>query len=132
MATNLQTGSEPSLTSIVSGIIHDFQDLVKQQMDLFKTEVAADIRKTRDASAALAFGAIALFLGGGLLCVALVHLLIAFVSLPAWASYLLVGGVVFVLGGILTLVGWNQFRSVGADQSVRALQENLEWKTKPN
>jgi hypothetical protein len=132
MATNLQTGSEPSLTSTVSGIIHDFQELIKQQMDLFKTEVAADIRKAKDATVALAFGAIALFLGAALLCVALVHLLIAFVSFPPWASYLLVGGIVFVIGGILTFVGWNQFHSVGADQSVKALQENLEWKTKPN
>jgi hypothetical protein len=131
MATNLQTGSESSLTSIVSGIIHDFQELIRQQMDLFKTELAGDIRKTKDAATALALGGAALFLGVALLCLALVHLLIAFVSFPPWASYLLVGGGVFVIGGILTFVGWNQFHSVSADQSVKALQENLEWRTKP-
>jgi hypothetical protein len=131
MATNLQTGSEPSLTSIVSGIIHDVQELIKQQMDLLKTEVVADIRKTKDATAALALGGAALFLGAALLCLAVVHLLIVFVSFPPWASYLLVGGVVFVIGGILTVVGWNQFRSVGAEQTVKGLEENLEWKTKP-
>jgi uncharacterized membrane protein YbhN (UPF0104 family) len=131
MSTNLQTGSEPSLTSIVSGIIHDFQELIKQQMVLFKAELSADIRKTKEGAAALALGAIALFLGIALLCLAVVHLLITFASFPEWASYLLVGGVVFLIGGVLTVAGWNQFRSVSADQTVKALEENLEWKTKP-
>jgi inner membrane protein involved in colicin E2 resistance len=131
MATNLQTSSEPSLTSIVSGIIHDFQDLIKQQMDLFKTEVAADIRKTKDATAALALGASALFVGIVFLCLMVVELLHQFASFPYWASYLLVGGVIFVIGAILTAVGWSQFHSVSADQTVKSLEENLEWKTKP-
>jgi len=130
MSTNLQDSSEQSLTSIVSGIISDFQELIKQQMDLLKTEVAADLRKTKEGAAALAFGGAALFLGGALLCVALVQLLIAFVpGLPPWAAYLLVGGLVAAIGAGLTFLGWNRFHSVNADQSVRALQENLEWKT---
>jgi hypothetical protein len=75
MATNLQESSEQSLTSIVAGIIGDFQELVKQQMELFKSEVAEDLRKTKEASAALAFGGAALFLGFALLCVAVIQLL---------------------------------------------------------
>jgi hypothetical protein len=132
MATNLQTGSEPSLTSIVSGIIHDFQELIKQQMELFKAEVSADIRKTKEGMVALAIGASAGFLGLALLLVAVVQLLIQFASFPPWASYLLVGGVVFLIGGVLTFTGWNQFRSVSAKQTVQGLEENLEWKTKTN
>jgi uncharacterized membrane protein YqjE len=132
MASNLQTGSEPSLTSTVSGIIGDLQELIKQQMDLFKTEVAEDIRKTKEASASLALGALFLFLGITLLSVALVHVLITFVPLPPWASYLLVGAVITAIGGGLTYLGWNQFRSVTANQSVKSIKENLEWKTKPH
>ncbi len=131
MASNLQTGSEPSLTSIMSGIIHDVQELIKQQTDLFKAEVAADIRKAKEGVAALAIGAGALFLGVVLLCLMVVHLLITFALFPPWAAYLLVGGVIFVIGAVLTVVGWNQFRSVSAEQSVKALEENLEWKTNP-
>jgi uncharacterized membrane protein YqjE len=130
MAINLQTGSEPSVTSIVSGIINDFQELIKQQLDLFKTEVAADVQKTKEGAVALSVGLGALFLGCALLCVMLVHLLASLV--PLWVSYLLVGGGVTVVGAGLTIFGWKQFQSVSADQSVKALQENLEWKTKPN
>lgn len=130
MAIDLQTGSEPSVTSTVSGIIHDFQELIKQQMDLFKAELAADVQKTKEGAVALSVGLGALFLGCALLCVMLVHLLALLV--PLWVSYLLVGGGVAVIGGVLTIVGWKQFQSVTTDQSVKALQENLEWKTKPN
>jgi len=131
MATNLQESSEQSLTSIVAGIIGDCQELIKQQMDLLKSEVAADLRKTKEASVALVFGVAALFLGGALLSVAVIQLLIAFVPLPPWASYLLVGSVVVASGGVLTCLGWNRFQSINANQSVKALKENLEWKTNP-
>jgi hypothetical protein len=131
MTPNLHSSSEPTLTSIVSGIIIDFQELIKQQLNLLRTEVAADLHKTKEASAALVLGGGALLIGCALLCVAVVQLLIAFVPLPPWASYLLVGGVVAALGVVLTLVGWNQFRSIRADQTVKAIKENLEWKTNP-
>jgi len=136
MATNLQEpGSDVSLTSTVAGIIGDFQELVKQQLALFKAEVAADFRKTREASATLAAGVVALLFGSGLLCLMVVYLLGWLVpTMPLWVCYLIVGGAIFVLGGILTGVGWHQFHSFNPlpDQTVEALKENLEWKTKPN
>jgi len=132
MATDLQTNSEPSMTSMVSGIITDFQDLIKQQMELFKSEVASDLRKTREASAALAIGAGALFLGGALLCVAVVQVLGWLVpSCPIWVFYLAVGIGVTGVGAALTFAGWRQFRSISAKQSVQSFEENLEWKTRP-
>jgi len=136
MANNLQTSSEPSLTSLVSGIIGDFQELIKQQLALFKAEVASDFRKTREASATLAAGLVALLFGCGLLCLMAVHLLEwAFQpNLPLWVCYLIVGGAVFAVGAVLTGVGWKQFHSFNPlpDQSVEAMKENLEWKTKLN
>jgi len=133
MAINLQTGSEPSVTSTVSGIIGDFQELIKQQMDLFKAEVKTDVQKAKEGVFGLSVGLGALFLGCALLCLMLVHLLGWLVpSCPLWVFYLLVGGGVTVLGGVLTIFGWKQFQSVSADQSIQSLQENLEWKTKPN
>jgi len=135
MATNLQeTGSEPSLTSLVSGIVSDFQELIKQQLALFKAEVASDFRKTREASATLAAGLVALLFGCGLLCLMVVHLLQWAFHLEFWVCYLIVGGAICTLGAVLVGVGWKQFHSFNPlpDQSVAAMKENLEWKTKPN
>jgi uncharacterized membrane protein YqjE len=134
MATNLQTGSEQSLTSVVTGIVGDFQELIKQQLALFKAELKQDLRRTREASISLVCGVALLGLGSVLLCFMAVHLLFwAFgPNLPLWACYLIVGGLLAAAGGGLTYFAWTSFRSVTAEQSVQSLEENLEWKTKPH
>ena len=134
MASNLQTGSEPSLTAIVTGIVGDFQELIKQQLALFKAELKEDLRKTKEASISLVCGAALLGLGSVLLCFMAVHLLEwAFrPHLELWVCYLIVGAVLAAVGGGLTAFAWGRFRSVTAEQSVQSIEENLEWKTKPN
>jgi uncharacterized membrane protein YqjE len=134
MATNLQTGSEPSLTSVVTGIIGDFQELIKQQLALFKAELKEDLRKTKEASVSLVCGVALLSLGSVLLCFMAVHLLEwAFrPHLELWVCYLIVGSVLAAVGGGLTYFAWTEFRSVTAEQSVQSIEENLEWKTKPH
>jgi hypothetical protein len=133
MATDLQTSPEPTVTATVSGIVNDFQELVKQQLALFKAEVTADLHKTREGGIFLACGAGSLFVGGALLCFAVVYLLAwAAPTLPLWACYLIIGGTLAVVGAGLTLGALYQLRSVTTKQSVQSLEENLEWKTKPN
>jgi len=122
------------VAALASGIVHDFQELVKQQLDLFRHEVKADVRKAREASASLAIGAGMVVLGGLLLCFGIVHLLSWLVpALPLWGSYLIVGGLVCAVGAILGFFGWKQFQSFNPlpDESAEALKENLEWTTKP-
>lgn len=134
MATNLQTGPEPSLAALTTGIIHDFQELVKQQLELFKHEVKEDLRKTREASTFLTVGLVVLFLGGILVCFGLAHLLNWLVpALHLWGCYLIVGGLVSAVGAVLGYCGWKQFQSFNPlpDESAEALKENLEWTTKP-
>ena len=107
MPTDLQTSSEPTLTATVSGIVNDFQELVKQQMALFKAEVAADLHKTREGGTFLACGAGTIFVGGALLCFAVVYLLAwAAPTLPLWACYLIVGGTATAVGVGLMLSAW--------------------------
>jgi hypothetical protein len=135
MSNNLQTSSEPSLSSLMTGIVNDAQELIKQQLTLFKHELRSDLRKAKEASASLALGFGVLLLGVLLLCFMVVHLLNwAFPEhLPLWACYLIVGGVLTLLGGVFAATGWSQFRAsnILPEQSAEALKENLEWKTKP-
>jgi hypothetical protein len=134
MATNVQTDQEPSVAALASGIVHDFQALVKQQLDLFRHEVKADVRKAREASTSLAVGAGLTVLGGLLLCFGIVHLLSWLVpSLPLWGSYLIVGGLLGAPGAGLSYYACQQFRASNLlpEESAEALKENLEWTTKP-
>jgi hypothetical protein len=134
MATNLQTGPEPGVAALASGIIHDFQELVKQQLDLFRHEIKADVRKAREASTSLAVGAGMAALGGLLMCFGIVHLLSWLMpTLPLWGSFLIVGGLLGVPGGCLSYYACQQFRASNLlpEESAEALKENLEWTTKP-
>jgi uncharacterized membrane protein YqjE len=135
MSPNLQTSSEPSVPSLVSGVVHDLGELLKQQVELFKVEVKADVRKAKEASASLALGLCFLLLSTILLCLTVVYLLHdpQVGNLPLWASYLIVTLGVGLPGAGLAFYGWKKFQSLDplSDQSAQALKETLEWTTKP-
>jgi hypothetical protein len=57
MSSQVPTTSEPGFTSLLRGIVNDIGDLVKQQIQLARAEIKADLRKTREAVAFLALGA---------------------------------------------------------------------------
>jgi len=135
MATNVQPGSDVSVTALVTGIVGDAQELLKQQLALFKAEVREDMRKTSEASVSLAIGLTATLLGSIVLLFAVSHLLFwAFDGrVPLWGCYAMVGGVVTAVGVGLTFAAYQKFRSFNPlpDKTADALKENLEWKTKP-
>lgn len=133
MAANLQSESGASLSELVTGIVHDAQTLMSQQLALFKQEVREDFSKTRDALTFLALAGGLLLVGSILLCLMCVYLLHELAQLPLWQSYLIVGGVLTVLGGVLGYLGRERLRTVNPlpEKTAKALEENLEWKTKP-
>jgi len=133
MADDVQTMNGTSVTSLVSGIIDDAQRLMSQQLKLFRSEIQHDMARTREASFMLAIGLGIGFIGGIVLIFSLAHLLNwAFPTFPLWACYGVIGLVVAALGGGLAYTGKKQFDSFNPlpDESLRALQENVQWLTK--
>jgi len=135
MSNDVRTGPEASLTSLMTGIINDVQELLKQQLSLFRQEVKDDVRKTKEAVISLSAGTGILVLGGILLCLMLVYLLNwAFPSvLPLWACYGIIGGLLVLGGGALLYAGKRKLTSFNPlpDQSVGALRENVQWIMNP-
>jgi hypothetical protein len=133
MADDVQTMNGTSVTSLVGGIIDDAQRLMSQQLKLFRSEIQHDMARTRKASFLLGSGLGIAFLGGIVLIFALAHLLNwAFPTFPLWACYGVIGFVVAALGGFLAYTGKKQFDSFNPlpDESLQALQENVQWLTK--
>jgi len=134
MATQVQSGSDVSVTSLVSGIVSDAQELMKQQLALFKAEVKEDMRKTSEATASLVVGLTTALVGSIVLSFALAHLLSwAWPEIHIWVWYAVVGGMVTAIGAGLAYTAYQKFRSFNPlpDETAQALKENLEWKTKP-
>jgi len=138
MANEVPNRAEPSMASLVSGIVTDIQDLVKQQLQLTRKEIEADFRRAREAASLLAFGLGILYLGAIALCLTLA-LLIYWLGLPAggdpgrlplWASFGLVGLAFTVLGAGLAYAGKKRLDTVHPlEQTTQGIEENLEWKT---
>jgi protein-S-isoprenylcysteine O-methyltransferase Ste14 len=125
--------SDQNLSTLVTGILNDAQLLFRQQVDMVRHEVREDLRKTKEAAVPLAIGTYLALLGVALLSVTVALMLDKFTDLEAWSSFAIVGVVVALAGGGLFYAGKQKFASFNPlpDESAKALQENLEWKTKP-
>src|SRR5262249_10520089 len=134
MANEVHSPPERSVTSLVSGIIDDVQELIRQQATLIRSEIQDDFRKTKAAVSSMAVGVGVAVLGVILLSLMAVYRLQrARPELPLWACFAIVGGFLGLLGGALIYAGKKKFDSFNPlpDQSFQALKENLQWQTNP-
>jgi len=140
MATEVQhPPTDQSLSSLVTGIVSDFQDLIKQQLQLTRKEIEADLRKTREAASLWVAGLVTLLLGGFTGCLMLAHLIHWLASpapadpaaVPLWACFLIVFAVLGTAGWFLILAGSKKIQSVHPLESPasEALKENVQWLT---
>jgi len=139
MATDLHSPPEQSVVGIVTGIIDDFQTLVKQQMEMVRAEVRADWDKTKQAIWPIAVGIGLLLMGGILTCFMLVYLLWWATSppnadpagVPLWGCYGLFGAGFLIAGGAFLGAGIAKFHSFNPlpEKSAEALKENVKWLT---
>jgi len=140
MATEVQhPPTDQSLSSLVTGIVSDFQDLVKQQLLLTRKEIEADLRKSAEAASLWVAGMVTLLLSGFTACLMLAQLIHWLASppgtdpasVPLWVCYLIVCAVLVTVGWCLMLAGRKAFQTVHPleNPATEALKENVEWLT---
>ena len=119
---------EPSLTSLLSGIVGDVQQLVRQEINLARTEMKQEWDKAKTAAGALMAGMVLLAVGGVLLCFMLVYL-INYFGVPLWGCFGIVGGVLLLAGVVLAGAGYAYAKSVHVvpPQTAQTLKENVQW-----
>jgi len=129
MATTLNRNSEPSLASLVSGIVTDAQALIQQEMALARRELADELNKAKQVTLSLGVGAAVVGLGGVLLTLMVVHILHEEVQIKLWLSYLIVGGVLAIAGATLLLFARAKASEIHLvpKQTVETLRENVQW-----
>jgi len=132
MATHVDTDNGPGITSLVSGIINDGQELIKQQLHLFSVELKNDLKRTRDASIPLIIGGVVAAIGAFFLFVTAALWISWQWTLPIWVGFAVVTGIFLVLGVILVIMGKSRFDAFNPlpDKSLKGLEENVQWKTK--
>jgi uncharacterized membrane protein YqjE len=135
MQTPGETGAEPSVTSLLTGIVNDGQELIKQQLQLFKHELKEDMQRTRQALPAVGLGATVAVAAVFLLGLTIAHLLnwaFGEAHLPLWACYAIVTVLFGVVGGALLYFAKKNLGSLPMSrEAAQATKENVEWLTKP-
>jgi putative superfamily III holin-X len=133
MAIEVHTNSDATISALVRGIAKDLQELLKQQLALFKYELQDDLARTKTAGRFLVVGLVALMMGAGLLLLTLVFFLNWATTLPLWGCFGIVGGVLTLAGGILVGMGKKKLSALKLlpVQSAQALKENLRCMTNP-
>jgi hypothetical protein len=130
MADRINTPVEatPSVTSLVSGIVHDFQQLLRQEVQLAKTEMRQEWEKAKTAAGAMAAAASLLTVGALLLCFMFVYL-INYFGVALWGCYGIVGGVLVLAGLVLVGLAYSRAQSVHVipPQTAQTLKENVQW-----
>jgi hypothetical protein len=56
MPTEVHSPPEPAFADLVKGIVSDIGDLIRQEVRFARTEIKADLVKTREAATVLALG----------------------------------------------------------------------------
>lgn len=134
MATDFRTSNDASMTSLVSGILDDTQNLLKQQAELLKADLRKDLREAKEVGVSLLVSG-SLLAGGGMLLLFMLVYLLSWVieGLPLWGSFGIVGGVLALAGGILFYQGREKLDKLNPlpEQSAQGLKENLQWQTNP-
>jgi hypothetical protein len=134
MATDLRSPPGSSMTTLLGDIINDAQELIRQQLALFRQEIRQDLQKSRDGVMFLGVG-VGVILMGGLLILLMLPLLLNWLvpSLPLWACFGIVGAAAAAVGAVLLYAGVKRFQTIHplSDTAAVALKENLQWTTLP-
>lgn len=126
----LEEGPEPSgrsIKEILDVLRPQMQELVNKQVELARTELVPVGRQGGIGAGLLATGAV--FMLVFLIILSYAGVLLFSLILPAWASALIVSGILLVIGGGLAAAGANTLRTLDPKphRTIAALQQNIEW-----
>lgn len=119
---------EPSLGELFRQLADDSSSLIKQEINLAKTEVKETVSQAvRDAVWIPVWGAVALV--GSLVLVTFLVLLIGDLLNNYWLAALIVGVVFTALGGMMAMSSLNRLKSLNMkpETTIRTLEQDKRW-----
>jgi len=123
-----QTKQDRSLGELFGDLTRDTSTLVRQEVQLAKTELTQQVtRAGKDVGVIAAGGALAY--AGLLALVAAVIAILVVIGLPVWLAALIVGVVLAVAGYFLVQSGLKALKTtnMAPKQTIETLKEDAEW-----
>ena len=118
-----------TIGGLIRGILNDLRTLVKEEIALARVELRDQAVRGRAAALSFGLAAGALMFGVAFLLVAVAMGIAEVTGWPVWAGFLIVAGVLSVVGFISLASGRRQLRTFHAvpEQTVTTIKENSEW-----
>lgn len=125
---------EPSIAELLGGLIGDAQSLLRREVDLARSEVTHEIDKAKQGVAMVGMGAGLALIGGLLLSQMLVYALQNLTGLALWMSYLIVGALLTIIGGIALRQGTSRMGDVDPvpHATISSVRKDVEWISEQN
>ncbi len=116
---------DKSLTDLLRGLSEDSSKLLRQQSELFRSEMQQQVNRTKRQIVVLGAGGLLAYVG--LLALTACVILGLSVALPAWAAALIVGSAYVVLGGVLLAAGRSRLArgELGPTQTIDSVKGDV-------
>lgn len=118
---------QASLGSLISELTQEASTLVRQEVELAKTEVSHTAKRLGKGAGFIGAGAVLGF--AGLLAFIATCIILLAVVLKLWIAALIVTFLVFACAGLLALSGLNMMKreSLAPKHTMQTIKEDVEW-----
>jgi hypothetical protein len=115
-----------SISEVFQDAIGHFQEIVRSEIRLAKTEIRQDAGKAKAAAVLLSGAALMGFFASALVVTAAACALA--IVLPWWAATLVLAVLCGIIGGGMFVAGRTRMKLVhGPQDTIQSVQENLRW-----
>jgi putative superfamily III holin-X len=125
--TDPRHSQERTIGQLFAQVTEDLSVIVRKEIQLAKTEVSAQLGIAGKGVGMLVGAGVVALYGLGLLLIAIAFGLVA-LGLPIWAGFLIVAVVLFILTGILALIGRKALTQVNPrpERAIANAQQTVE------
>lgn len=124
--TTSQGSPERTIGQLVADATHDVSTIVRSEIALAKAEITADAKRAGAGAGMFAGAAFVALLG----LIFLFHTIANVLDLwlPLWAGYLITTGLLFLVAGILALVGRAQMKKLKGkpERTIKNAQQTID------
>lgn len=124
--------SQPSISSLVSGILRDASDLISKEITAARLEMREELANAKSTALLMGIGAACLLLGAIPLLFAIVYALHEYTELKLWACYAIVAGAMLLTGIAILLAGKKRAEKTNLvpATSIENAKEDARWITR--
>lgn len=129
VATEPAASTEQPISTILSGIVTDVQELARKEVALAREEIREELTVAKDAAIKLGIAVGVLAVGGLFILIALAFGINALFDWPNWPGFAIVGVIGAIVGYVLFSSAQKSVKQIQPvpQKTVDTMKENVEW-----